>query len=151
MSQVATVKGRRLGLAQAGHLVGNGINISQPAVNATITVGAEGASVANQRAISVTLLDANGKAINYVETFQIVMYTSAAMTAFAVTGGSTGLAIGTNGALLALVAKKVFLATSEADGTWDGTFTDTATTETVFFGLRLPNGRVITPVDISCT
>jgi len=145
-----SLAGRRLGLDVTGNLVANGIAITRPVANAIITVGAEGASVANQRAITVQLVDANGEDIDHVETFEIILYTSAAMTAFAVTGGSTGLAIGTDGALLAVVAKKYFLATSEADGDWDGTFTDTATTEAVFFGVRLPNGRVITPVDISC-
>lgn len=140
---------RRFGLSKLGNLVSNGIAITRPCVDATITVGAEGASVANQRAITVQLLDANGNDIDHVETFEIIMYSSAAMTAFTTTGGSTGLAIGTDGALLAVVAKKYFIATSEADGDWDGTYTDTGG-DTVFFGLRLPNGRVITPVDISC-
>jgi hypothetical protein len=64
------------------------------------------------------------------------------MKSFATTGGSTGLAIGTDGALLAVVAKKYFLATSEADGDIDLTWTDTGT-ESVAVGVRLPNGRVV--------
>jgi branched-chain amino acid transport system substrate-binding protein len=47
-----------------------------------------------------------------------------------------------DGALLALVAKKVFLVTSEADGDIDFTWTDNAT-ETVAIAVYLPNGRVV--------
>ena len=43
---------------------------------------------------------------------------------------------------LAVVAKKYFLCTSESDGDWDGTWTDTGT-EQVSVAVRLPNGRVI--------
>ena len=64
------------------------------------------------------------------------------MTAYASTGGSTGIAIGTDGALLAVVAKKYFLATSESDGDIDLTWTDTGS-ESVAVGVRLPNGRVV--------
>jgi hypothetical protein len=130
---------RRFGQAAAGHVVSNGIQVTRPCVDASITVAAEDTNV---RAITIQLKDANGADIDYVETVQIIMYTSAAMTAFAGTGGSTGIAIGTDGALLALVAKKVFLATSEADGDIDLTWTDTGT-ETVAVGVRLPNGRVV--------
>jgi hypothetical protein len=71
------------------------------------------------------------------------MYTTSARTAFATTGGSTGIAIGTDGALLAVVAKKLFLVTSEADGDIDLTWTDTGT-ESVSLALYLPNGTVVT-------
>lgn len=130
---------RRFGQAAAGHLTSNGIQITRPCVDASITVGAENTNV---RAITIQLKDANGADIDYVETVQIIVFDSAAMTGFASTGGSTGLAIGTDGALLALVAKKVFLATSEADGDIDLTWTDTGT-ESVAVGVRLPNGRVV--------
>lgn len=132
----------RLGLGATNNLVarrGAGyVNVSQPCVDAAITIGAESTNV---RAITIQLLDAEGNDIDYVETFELLVFSSAAMTAFA-TGGSTGVAIGTDGALLALVAKKVFLCTSEADGDWDGTWTDTGT-ESVAIGVRLPNGRVV--------
>ncbi len=131
-------QGRRFGQASAGHLVSNGIAITRPCADASITVSDETNDV---RTITIQLKDANGADIDYVETFQLIVFSSAAMTAFA-TGGSTGVAIGTDGALLALVAKKVFLCTSEADGDWDGTWTDTGT-ESVSVAVRLPNGRVI--------
>lgn len=130
---------REFGIAPQGHLVRNGIAITRPCADASITVSAEDTNV---RTITIQLKDANGNDIDYVETVEIIMYGSAAMTAFAGTGGSTGIAIGTDGALLAVVAKKYFLATSEADGDIDLTWTDTGT-ESVALGVRLPNGRVI--------
>jgi len=136
---LTSVHGRKLAIAERGQLVAHGINVSQPCVDAAITVGDESANV---RAITIQLKDAQGRDINYVETVEIIVFGSAAMTAFATTGGSTGLAIGTDGALLALVAKKHFLATSEADGDIDLTWTDTGT-ESVAVGVRLPNGRVV--------
>lgn len=138
-----TIQGNALGILSRGQLGarrGAGyVNISQPCVDASITVGAE---IANARAITIQLRDAEGNDINYVETVEILVFLDAAMTAFVVTGGSTGIAIGTDGALLAIVAKKYFLATSEADGDIDLTWTDTGT-EAAFLGVRLPNGRVV--------
>lgn len=136
---LVSLHGRKLGLAATGNLVSNSIEVTRPCVDATITVGSESTNV---RAITIQLKDANGNDIDYVETVEIIVYSSAAMTGFASTGGSTGLAIGTDGALLAVVAKKYFLATSEADGDIDLTWTDTGT-ESVAVGVRLPSGRVV--------
>jgi len=134
--------GRRLFISKYGNLVaspyGTDFNVSQPCVNATIAIGAENTNV---RTITVQLLDANGEDINYVETFELIVFSDTTRTAFA-TGGSTGVAIGTDGAAVAIVAKKHFLCTSEADGDWDGTWTDTGT-ESVAIGIRLPNGRIV--------
>jgi hypothetical protein len=88
------------------------------------------------------LKDADGKDINYVEEVDIVVFLNAARTAYVVTGGSTGIAIGTDGALQTIVAKKVFRATSEADGDIDLTWTDTGT-EAAYLGVKLPNGRYV--------
>jgi len=133
--------GRQLGLGAKGNLVAKGgdVNVTQPCADASITVGAESTNV---RAIPIQLKDANGNDIDYVQTVEIIVFASAAMTAFAGTGGSTGIAIGTDGALQAIIAKKHFLATSEADGDIDLTWTDTGT-ESVAVGVRLPNGRVV--------
>lgn len=136
---LTSIHGRRLGLGNKDQLISNGVQISQPCADASIAVSAEDTNV---RTITIQLKDAKGNDIDYVETVEILVFASAAMTAFASTGGSTGLAIGTDGALLTVVAKKYFLATSEADGDIDLTWTDTGT-ETVAVGVRLPNGRVI--------
>lgn len=103
---------------------------------ATITVGAENTNV---RAITIQLLDAAGADIDFVGVVEAYVFADAGRLAFAGTGGSTGIAIGTDGALLALVAKKAFILTSEADGDIDLTWTDTGT-EAAYLGLRLPNG-----------
>ena len=105
---------------------------------ATIVVGAEDTNV---RPITIQLTDSAGADLAVVSTFIMCVFADAAGAAFATTGGSTGMAIGTDGALLALVAKKVFICTSEADGDWDGTWTDTGT-EAAYLGVVLPNGRV---------
>ena len=141
---LTSIHGRRLGLGANQQLVSNGIEISRPCVDATITVSAEGATTANTRDIVVTLLDANGDAINYVETVELILYLDAAQAAFVVTGGSTGLTIGAagNGAVLDVVAKKYFLGMSEATGILDLDWLDTGT-EAAYLGVRLPNGRVI--------
>lgn len=137
---IASLHGRKLGLNTIrGHVVGNGLNITQPCADASITVGDESTNV---RAITIQLKDANGADINYAETVEVIVFGAADMLSFAGTGGSTGLAIGTDGALLAVVAKKYFLATSEVDGDIDLTWTDTGT-ESVAVGVRLPNGRVV--------
>lgn len=136
---LTSLHGKQLGITQKGNLAGNGIQVTRPCVDATITVGAE---VTNVRAITIQLKDINGNDIDYVETVELIVFADSTMTAFASTGGSTGIAIGTDGALLAVVAKKYFLATSEADGDIDLTWTDTGT-EAAYLGVRLPNGRVV--------
>ena len=109
------------------------------AVTATITVGAEAADV---RAITIQFSDGAGNDLNYRITVPVVVLADANGDAFVVTGGSTGIAVGADGALIALVAKKVFLAISEADGDLDLTWTDTGT-EVAFLGLVMPTGRLI--------
>jgi len=109
-------------------------------VNATIAVSAEGATVGNRRDITIQLLDAAGNDLDYVEEVEIVMFLTADRLAYVATGGSTGIAIGTDGALLTVIAKKRFFATCEADGDLDLYWTDTGT-EVAFIGLKLPNGK----------
>lgn len=110
-------------------------------VSATITVSAEDTNV---RQILVTLKDANGVAIDYIETVTLIVFLNAAKTAFVVTGGTTGIELGAGGqgAILALVAKKVFLATTEVNGQLDLKWTDTGT-EAAFLGVALPNGEIV--------
>jgi hypothetical protein len=137
---VASLNGRLAGQnVVTGELESNGIDITQPCVDASITVGAEAANV---RAITIQLKDATGADIAYAETVEILMYADAARAAFVTTGGSTGIEIGTDGALLDVVAKKYFIATSETDGDIDLTWTDTGT-EAAYLALRLPSGRII--------
>jgi hypothetical protein len=106
---------------------------------ATITVGAENTNV---RAITIQLEDADGNDLASVQTVMIAVFADAGGLGVVATGGSTGIAIGTDGALLAIVAKKLFLATCEADGDIDLTWTDTGT-EAAFLGVILPNGKIV--------
>jgi hypothetical protein len=140
MATIRTSKhGRRFGLGDKGQLISNGIEITRPCVDATITIGDE---ATDARAITIQLKDANGKAIDYAEYFEIVMFSSSAMTDFVATGGSTGLAAGASGKLQAIVAKKLFRAISTTAGLWAGTYTDTGS-DAGYLAVRLPNGRIV--------
>lgn len=145
--------GKELGFGSRGELAfhGPGLNVYQvtrPAVTATISISAEGASVANQRDITITLKDKNGKAIDYAEVFEILLFSSSAMTDFVATGGSTGLAAGASGKLQAIVAKKLFRAISTTAGVVACIYTDTGT-DAGYLAVRLPNGQIIAGGDIT--
>lgn len=131
------IKDRMLQIATDNSLVSNDINVTDPAVTATITVGAE---IANARAITVQFKDANGAATVERVGAKILVMADANGDAFVTTGGSTGIAVGSNGALLTVVAKKYFEAVSEANGLLDLTWTDTGT-EVAYLHVILPNGR----------
>jgi hypothetical protein len=137
LNSYKAVLGRRLGVGGANQLVSGGIDITARCADATITVGDE---VSNARAIAVQLKDALGRDIDYVEEVELALFLTADRLAYVVTGGSTGIAIGTDGALSTIVAKKRFCATSEADGDIDLTWTDTGT-EAAYLGIKLPTGR----------
>lgn len=140
-SKFLSIHGRRLGLGAYNELVTKGgeMQISRPCVDASIVVSDE---TTNVRTITIQLKDASGNDIDYVEEVDLVLFLTADRLAYVVTGGSTGIAIGTDGALSTIVAKKVFRATSEADGDIDLTWTDTGT-EAAFLGVKLPNGRYV--------
>lgn len=138
-NSLTSIKGRRFGIGPDDQLVSNGLDITRPCVDASITVGAESTDV---RAITIQLKDAKGDDIDYVEEVGLSLFLTADRLAYVVTGGSTGIAIGTDGALQTIVAKKVFTATSEADGDIDLTWTDTGS-EAAFLGVKLPNGRYV--------
>lgn len=118
---------------------GGKIDNAGAVAGATIVVGAE---VTNVRAITIQLTDAQGADIASRQAVQIAVLADANGDAFVTTGGSTGIAIGTDGALLAIVAKKLFLAVSEADGDVDLTWTDTGT-EAAYLAVILPSGKMV--------
>lgn len=129
-----------LGNEQAGVEIANILNVYRSRLaDATITVGAENANV---RAITIQLKDENGVDLATRAAVLAVLLLDANGDAFAATGGSTGIAIGTDGALLALVAKKAWVLISEADGDIDLTWTDTGT-EAAYLALLMPNGRIV--------
>lgn len=139
---LSSIRGRRFGLGTKNQLISNGIEISRIAVDATITISAEAASVANQRDITITLKDSKGAAINYAEVFDVMLFSSSAMTDFVATGGTTGIAAGATGKVLAIVAKKIFRAITTTAGVCQLIYTDTGT-DAGYLAVRLANGRVI--------
>lgn len=106
---------------------------------ASITVGVEATNV---RTIAIQLRDGLGADMARRSAVQIAVFADANGDAFVATGGSTGIAVGADGALLPIVAKKLFLAISEADGDIDLTWTDTGT-EVAYLGVILPSGKII--------
>lgn len=135
--------GSLFGIAEAGNLYIGGnagkVAVTSPCVNATVAVAVASTS---PRPITITLKDADGNALDYAENVELIVYSTAAMVDFTATGGTTGLAIGASGKLLASVAKKVFRAISDVTGVIALTHTDTGT-DACYLGVRLPNGRVI--------
>lgn len=134
-----SIYGKKLMISEAGNLVSNGKSLGSPCVDATITVGAEAADV---RQIAIVLKDAEGNALDYNEQVSIDLFLDAARVAYVVTGGSTGIALGTAafGAIQTIVAKKRFVGVCKNDGTLSLQWTDTGT-EVAFIGIRLPNGQ----------
>ncbi|MDB5733228.1 MAG: hypothetical protein JWQ03_3123 [Variovorax sp.] len=107
--------------------------------DASITVSAESTNV---RTIAIQLKKADGTDIAVRQAVHLALLLDANGDAFAATGGSTGIAIGADGALLPIVAKKMWLAISEADGDIDLTWTDTGT-EVAYLAVILPSGKMI--------
>lgn len=137
---LTTIEGAKTSVTRKANLAAFNKRVSHPCVDATITVGAENTNV---RAITIQLKDAYGADVSEVTVVELFVFADATGTAICTTGGSTGIAIGTDGAILAtVVAKKYFVLSSEADGDIDLTWTDTGT-ESVALGLRLPNGNII--------
>lgn len=123
-------------LTLSGSLVVGGNAVPASAV---ITVGAENADV---RAITIAMKDGAGNAMTTRSVLTLVVLADANGDAFAATGGSTGIAIGSAGALLTVVAKKQFTLITEADGTADLTYTDTGTAA-CYLGVVLPTGELV--------
>lgn len=134
---LTSIHGRRLGITASGALCSNGVTFTYPAIQAVITVGAK---VANVRAISVQLKDANNVNIAFNGEVEVEVLIDQLGSDFAATGGSTGIAAGANGKILTQVAKKLFRAISDATGLLTLTYTDTGT-EAAFFALRFPGGH----------
>jgi hypothetical protein len=130
-----TVKSGGKIVLESGGTIDNGGAVA----GASIAVAAEDTNV---RAITIQLKDANGADIASRQAVHVAVLADANGDAFVSTGGSTGIAIGTDGALLAIVAKKLFLAISEADGDIDLTWTDTGT-EAAYLAVILPSGKMV--------
>jgi hypothetical protein len=141
MAAFKSIFGRMLGINPTyGNLTvkGGDIDLTPKCVDASITVGAEADNV---RAITIQLKDQYGKDIDYEETCTLYVLNGNGSRA-AATGGSTGIAAGTDGKANVVVAKLMFHLWSESDGDIDLTWTDTGS-ESVILSLVLPNGRRI--------
>jgi hypothetical protein len=138
-----SIFGHELGFGEQGELatrVGGALRrLTSPAVHVTGTIGAESA---NARAISLQVRERHGDPINYIADIEVQVTLDAAGTDFAATGGSTGIAIGASGKLLAVVAKKLFRCKTNAAGVLSLTYTDTGT-EACHLHVCLPNGEVV--------
>lgn len=119
-----------------GNLLGRNTEFTRKAVFATIAATVK---AANARTITVQLYDDKNKVIDYVEDVDITAVLDAGGVDYAVTGGTTGIAQGASGKVLAVVAKKFFKAKTTAAGLLVFTYTDTGT-EAVFIEAKLPNG-----------
>jgi len=112
------------------------------AVGATITVSAEGTGGADTRTITIQFTDAAGANMDAIVRGELIVLLNAAGDSFVVTGGSTGIAQGASGKVLATVAKKVFKYISTTAGLLVVTWLDTGT-EVAFLGVVLPNGEIV--------
>lgn len=135
-----SIQGKKLQIGQNGQPFSNRVPLAPECADVDITVSAEGTPGANQRTLTMQFKDANGDDMTVPVIFDLVVFADATLQALA-TGGSTGIAAGTDGAILQTkVAKLQFLCVTEADGDADFTWTDTGT-ESVVVGVQLPNGR----------
>ena len=136
-----SLHGRRVGISSVGNLVGNGLVLTSPCADASITVSAEAAVAANRREIAIQLKDANGKDLAERASVLLLLLADANGDAMASGVGSTGIAVGTDG-VIEILSTKCWWARSEADGDIDLTWLDTGT-QVASLGVQLPNGRLI--------
>jgi hypothetical protein len=147
-SPFRSISGRRFGIGPYGNATANPEGASAPidltpkAARATITISAEGATVANQRDITIALKDVDGNAIDYAETFEIRLYASSALLDFVAVGGTTGIAAGASGKVMAVVAKKLFRAITTAAGVCQVIYTDIGT-DAGYLAVALPSGIIV--------
>ena len=105
----------------------------------TITIGAEASNVIRA---TIQLQDISGSDLATITP--VLAYLSSSSTGDGVTGTgpSTESAIGVDGSLTALVTKKVYLLTSEADGDIDIDITESGAA-TWYLVLIMPDGRLV--------
>lgn len=116
------------------------VAVPQEAVTARIDVGAE---VSDVREINIDLFDSDNNAITTRQMVHIIVFADIEGENLAETGGSTGLenVAEDNGKIVALVAKKVFVAFSNVEGHIEITWTDAAG-EVAYLGVVLPDGSI---------
>jgi hypothetical protein len=126
---------RRSGWGPQGQLCQEDIPITDSAVDVVISVGATQAA-----GITLQFNHSDGSPIAHIIDFDLYVVKTDG-TDVATTGGSTGIAIGANGKIVAtVVTKKVFKCFSDVNGLFKATWTDNAT-EAAALAVRLPTGR----------
>lgn len=98
-----------------------------------------GAAVGNTRTITIQLKDGNGADCATIQTVTLHVFVDVDGSAWATTGGTTGIAIGGSGSLLVVVSKLQFSARSDASGALEVTWTDTGS-EVAYLGVATASG-----------
>lgn len=131
----------RSGWSPGGGIVNSDIEIVSPHADAVINVGASQAA-----GVSIQLNHPDGSPITLPQNFDLFVVTVDAgglINGLAVTGGSTGIAIGANGFIAVTdVAKKAFQCFTDKNGLFKATWTDNAA-EACSLALVLPSGRIV--------
>lgn len=109
--------------------------------NATFTIGTETANVIT---VAVLLKTTGGDTLAIRGVVHWILFDDATGDTVTATAPDGGVAAGTNGWSLAIVAGKHGIAGTEASGTLDLAITHAAGAKTVYLGIILPDGsRVI--------
>jgi len=104
---------------------------------ATFTIGTEDT---NEIIVSIQILDARGDAVAEVVSVEVLLFDDAAGISF--NTDDYTIAAGTDGALEQVVADKILMCTTEADGDLDISLTIIGAA-TTYLGIRLPDGRLV--------
>lgn len=128
----------RGGWGSKGQIVREGKPVTNNSVDAVITF--TGSPPTSGYGVTVQLVNADLSPIAHCQPFRIRIVADAAGAALAVTGGSTGLAIGANGGIDKTVTSKlIFDCVTDNTGKATFTWTDTAH-EVAYLAVVLPNG-----------
>lgn len=103
----------------------------------------------NTRNVEVQLQDVNGNNLSQVGSVNAYLSDDADGSTLTATAPSTGIAIGTDGLLIAGVANKAFRLVSESNGHIDLTITSTA--HTWYLVVVLPTGTIMVSDAIAMT
>jgi hypothetical protein len=114
---------------------------------ASIAVGADAGTTA---ALTIQLKKASGADMAARSNIKAYLSDDANGDSIVATAPSGGIAIGTDGLLIPIVANKAFMLTSESDGDIDLVVTE-AGTKTLYLVLVMPNGKLVVSGAIAFT
>lgn len=119
---------------------------SNAAQDATIVVGDETSNAIN---VAIQLLDNGGAALGVRGTCFAYLSDDANGDSVAASAPAGGVAIGTDGLAIPLVAGKAWMITSEADGDIDLTLTHATGADTFYLILVMPDGKRVISDEIT--